>query len=89
MGFALSLGMQMLCFYMAGFSGISKENFVSVFIAAGLASFASVYALLMHQIRVSAMPEFPFFLASCVGGWLGGILFGLTYGKELLLRLWR
>ena len=51
MGFALSLGMQMICFYMAGFTGISKDNFVSVFIAAGIASFASVFGLLMHQTR--------------------------------------
>ena len=89
-GFVLSLGMQLLCFYMARFfSGISKEHFVAVFIAAGLASATSVCAFLLPEIRASATPEFTFLLLGCVGGWLLGILLGLTYAKPLLIRLWK
>lgn len=90
MGFALSLGVQLLVFYIAGFFlRISNRNFGRVFVVAGIASFLAVYALLHYKIRVSATPESPFFLAGCVGGWLGGIISGLTQVKPLLLRLHR
>ncbi|MGO9117870.1 MAG: hypothetical protein ACLQPD_09700 [Desulfomonilaceae bacterium] len=87
-GFALSLGMQLLAFYMARFfSGIPKENFGAVFIAAGVASFFMVCGSLLHEFHTSATPGLPLFLHGCVAGWLGGILLGLTYAKPLLIRL--
>jgi len=89
-GFVMSMGMQTLAFYTARFfSGISKENFGIVFIAAGVASFTMVCASLLHEFRASSIPEFLIFLPACVGGWLVGILLGLTYAKPLLIRLWR
>jgi hypothetical protein len=88
--FAFSLGMQMLAFYMARFfSGISKERFGIVFVAAGVASLAMVCGSLLHAFRTLATPEVHLFLPGCVGGWLGGILLSLTYAKPLLIRLWR
>ena len=89
-GFALSLGVQLLVFYIAGFVlNVSKQNFARVFVVAGIASFLAVYAFLHYKIRLSATPGSPFFLAGCVGGWLGGILSGLTHAKPLLLRFHR
>jgi hypothetical protein len=89
-GFALSLGMQLLGFYVAGFYlKVTKENFTAVFIAVVIASFFMVCGFLMYKMRVSDTSEFPLLLAGCVGGWLGAIVFGLTRGKSLLLRFHR
>lgn len=88
MGFALSLGVLILVFYIVGaFVKISSKNFVRVFILAGVASFVAVYVLLHYRISVSPTPDAPLFLAGCVGGWLAGIVSGLTQMKSLLLKL--
>ena len=89
MGFALSLGVLVLVFYIVGaFVKVSSKNFVRVFILAGVASFIAVYVLLHYRIRVAApSPDAALFLAGCVGGWLAGIVSGLTQMKSLLLRL--
>ena len=88
MGFALSLGVLILVFYLVGaFVKISRQNFVRVFILAGVASFLAVYALLHYKIRGATTPDAPLFLAGCVGGWLAGIISGLTQMKSLLLKL--
>lgn len=89
-GFALSLGMQMLAFYMAlFFPGISKEKFGIVFVAAAVASLAMVCGSLVREFHVSAPSQLTLFLPGCVAGWLAALLLGLTYAKPLLIRLWR
>jgi hypothetical protein len=88
MGFALTMGVLILVFYLVGsFVKISPKNFVRVFVLAGSASFLAVYVLLHYKIRVATTPDAAFFLAGCVGGWLAGITSGLTQMKSLLLKL--
>lgn len=89
-GFALSLGMQLLGFYVARFYlKVTKENFTAVFITVAIASFFMVCGFLTYKMRVTDTSEFPLLLAGCVGGWLSAIVFGLTRGKSLLLRFHR
>lgn len=88
MGFALSLGVQMLVFYLVGgVVRVTEKNFLRTFILAAVASFLAVDALLYYKISVSRTPDAPLFLSGCVGGWLGGIISGLTQMKPLLLKL--
>ena len=90
MGFVMSMGMQTLAFYSARFfSGIPKEHFAAVFMAAAIASFSMVCGVLVHEFHTSSTPELGLLMAACAGGWLVGILLGLTYAKPLLIRLWR
>jgi hypothetical protein len=85
MGFAVSLGVQMLVFFVAGrFLGASGQRFVRVFMLAAVASFLAVDLLLYYRIRVLLIPEPQAFLAGCLGGWLGGIISGVTQFKKLL-----
>jgi hypothetical protein len=89
-GFALSLGVQMLVFYLVGtLFKVSTKRFVRIFFLAGVASFLAVDAFLYYRIRISQTPEAPFLLAGCVGGWLSGILFGLTQLRPYLMRFLR
>jgi hypothetical protein len=86
MGFALSLGMLMLVFFLVGrFLRVSQKNFIRIFVLAGLASFLVMDAFLYYKIRVTGTPDAQLFLTGCVGGWVSGILAGLTNMKKLLL----
>jgi len=88
MGFGVSLGAQMLVFYVAGaLWAVSRKYFRRVFVLAAVVSFLAVYALLHYKIRVVQNPEALLFLSGCVGGWLGGIFSGLTHVKPFLLGL--
>ncbi len=86
MGFALSLGVLMLVFFLVGrFVRVSPKNFVRCFVLGGLASFLIMDVFLYYKIRIVGTPDAQLFLAGCVGGWLSGILSGLTHMKGLLL----
>ncbi len=88
LGFALSLGVLILVFYLVGsFVRVARHNFVRVFVLAAVASFVVMDLFLYYKIRISQIPDAQLFLAGCVGGWLGGIFSGLTQMKGLLLNL--
>jgi hypothetical protein len=88
MGFALAMGVLMLVFYLVGgFVRLSPNNFVRVFVLAGLASFLVMDVFLYYKIRVALTPDAQLFLAGCVGGWLSGILSGLTTLKKFLMTM--
>lgn len=88
MGFALAMGVLMLVFYLVGgYVRLSQKNFVRVFLLGGLASFLVMDVFLYYKIRVVANPDAQLFLAGCVGGWLSGILSGLTTLKRFLLTM--
>jgi hypothetical protein len=90
MGFALSLGVQMLVFYLAGtFLGTARTAFMRVFLLGTVASFLAVDALLYYRIYVLHIPEASVFLAGCVGGWLSGIAFGFIQIRSYLVRFLR
>ncbi|MBI5252049.1 MAG: hypothetical protein HY912_21350 [Desulfomonile tiedjei] len=89
-GFALSLGALMLVFYVVGaFLRVTERNFLRVFMLAGIASFVATYVFLHLKIAAYQESDAMLFLAGCVGGWLSGILSGLTHMKRLLLWLRR
>jgi hypothetical protein len=86
MGFALSLGVLMLVFFLVGrFVHLSQRHFIRTFVLAALASFVVMDVFLYYRIRVVGTPDAQLFLAGCVGGWLSGILSGLTHMKRFLL----
>ena len=88
LGFALSLVVLMLVFYIVGsFLRVWQKNFVRVFILAAVVSFVVVDLFLYYKIRVSQIPDAQLFLTGCVGGWLGGIFSGLTHMKRFLISL--
>jgi len=90
MGFALSVGVQMLLFFLAGrVLSVTAKNFTRVFILAAVASFIAVYLLLHYKIRVVQIADAQLFLSGCVGGWLAGLLFGGTRLRRFLLSLGR
>lgn len=86
MGFALSLGVQMLTFFIIGtFTGVMRRRFLRVFLLAAIASFLAVDLLLYYRIKILQIPEPQVFLSGCVGGWLAGIFSGLTQFKGILI----
>jgi hypothetical protein len=90
LGFALSLGSLMLVFYVVGgFLRITDRNFIRVFMLAGIVSFIMAYVFLQFKISAYQEQDAMLFLAGCVGGWLSGIISGLTHMKRLLLGLRR
>jgi len=90
MGFALSLGVLLLVFYIAGIVlKVSEKYFVRVFILACIAAFIAVDAYLYYKIRISLVNQAQFFLVGCIGGWLAGILFGVTNLRRFLRRTLR
>ena len=90
MGFALSLGALLLVFYVAGIIlKVSGKYFVRVFILACIAAFLAVDVYLYYKIRVSLVKQAEFFLVGCIGGWLAGILFGMTNLRQFLKRTLR
>jgi|GEM_PF-510288 len=93
LGFALSVGAQMLVFFLGGtFLGVAKQRFIKVFALAGIVSFLMVYAFLHYKVGVTqdTVPaEALLFLSGCVGGWLAGVIAGLTNLRRLLLSFLR
>lgn len=90
MGFALSIGVQMLFFFIAGsLMKVTAKNFYRVFVLAAVAAFAAIYMFLHYKIRVAQVPETQAFVSACVGGWFAGIIFGFTRMKNFLLSLRR
>ena len=89
-GYALSLGVQMLTFYIIGmFLRISERNFIRSFIVAGFVSFLALDLFLYYKIVIDQGPNPEILLAGCIGGWLGGIVSGLTHIKRFLLSMSR
>lgn len=90
LGFALSLGALMLVFFIVGkFTSISGRNFMRVFLLAGIVSFFIIYVFLHFKLTDYRDMDAMLFLTGCVGGWLSGIISGLTHMKKLLLNLRR
>jgi hypothetical protein len=90
MGFALSFGVQMLVFYVAGtFLGIARKAFIRVFVLGAVASFAAVDALLYYRIYIVHIPEATVFVSGCIGGWLSGVTFGFIQMRSYLVRFLR
>jgi hypothetical protein len=90
MGFALAMGVLILVFYLVGgFVRVSQRNFIRIFVLGSLASFLIMDVFLYYKIRVVGIPDAQLFLTGCVGGWLSGILSGLTTVKRFLLTLHR
>jgi hypothetical protein len=90
MGFALSVGVQMLIFFLTGrVYRVADKNFTRVFMLAAIASFIAIYLFLHYKIRVVQVDDAQQFLSGCVGGWLAGLLFGVTRLKRFLLGLGR
>jgi len=89
-GFALCLGMQMLVFYLIGrYMPVSERNFMRIFVLAGVISFLALDLFLYYRITVNQVPNAEIFLAGCIGGWLGGIVSGLTHMKRFFLSIAR
>jgi hypothetical protein len=90
MGFALCLGVQMLMFFLIGrYMLVSERNFMRIFILAGVISFLALDFFLYYRITVDQVPNAEIFLAGCIGGWLGGIVSGLTHMKRFFLSVAR
>ncbi len=90
MGYALCLGVQMLAFYVVGmFLSVSERTFIRVFVVASLVSFLALDLFLYYKITIDQGPNPQIFLAGCIGGWLGGIVSGLTHIKRFLLSMSR
>jgi hypothetical protein len=90
LGFALSMGPLMLVFYVVGgFLRITERTFVRVFMLGGIVSFLMTYVFLHLKIGSYQDTDAMVFLAGCVGGWLSGIISGLTHMKRLLVGLRR
>lgn len=84
-GFAISVGSQMLVFYLAGgLLHITRRYFSSVFLLAGIFSFLLADLFLYYKISASQDFDSQFFPVGCIGGWVGGIFFGLTQMNRLL-----
>jgi hypothetical protein len=90
MGFALCLGVQMLMFFLIGrYMLVSERTFMRIFILAGVISFLALDFFLYYRITVDQVPNAEIFLAGCIGGWLGGIVSGLTHMKRFFLSMAR
>ncbi len=86
MGFAIGAGALMLTFFAAGMGlKISRNSFRRVFLLAGFVSFLLVDLFLYYKLVYQQMEQAQLFLAGCVGGWLGSIIFGMTQLKPILL----
>ncbi|MFH0821836.1 MAG: hypothetical protein V2B18_03735 [Pseudomonadota bacterium] len=90
MGFALALGSEVLVFYLLGyFFKIPRNRFTRCFVLAGVVAFSAIYLYLHYKTKGLPPKDGLAFLSGCVGGWLGGIFFGLMQFKPYLLKLLR
>ncbi|MGA8830379.1 MAG: hypothetical protein ACLQT6_11190 [Desulfomonilaceae bacterium] len=86
MGFAACVGAICLVFFIAGnILKINRVRFNSVYLLAGIVSFLTVYLLLHVKIRSSGIEAPQIFLTGVIGGWLAGVLFGVTQFKRFLI----
>jgi hypothetical protein len=87
-GFALSVGVLMLVFFIVGrFFLVTEKTFVKVFVLAGVASFLVIDVFLYYKIHQLQSAIDQVFLAAVIGGWLGGIVSGLTNMKRFLIAM--
>ncbi len=90
LGFILSVGVQLLVFYVVGgFKQVTPQNFTRTFILAAVAAFLAVDLFLYYKVYLVRTVQSQIFLVGCVGGWVGGIFFGLTQLKPVLLSVAR
>lgn len=88
LGFILSVGIEILVFYVVGnVKGLRGQSFTRVFILAAVAAFLAVDIFLYYRVYLSETVQSQMFLVGCIGGWVGGIFFGLTQLKPLLRSL--
>lgn len=86
MGFAIGSGSLMLVFFVAGMAlKITQNRFRRVLWIAGFVSFLLVDMFLYYRLVYQQMDMAQLFLAGCIGGWLGSIVFGITQLKPILL----
>jgi len=86
--FALCTGALMLCFFVFGsLLKVSATQFSRVFLVGALFSFLLTDLFLYYKIVSSRVDNAELFLVGTVGGWLGGIFFGLTQLNPLLKSL--
>ncbi len=87
-GFALCVGTLLLCFLVFGWLlKVSNRHFTRVFLVGAILSFLLADFFLYFKIVVSRIDNPELFLVGTVGGWLGGIFFGLTQLKPMLKGL--
>jgi hypothetical protein len=90
MGFALCLGVLLLIFYAVGLLlKVPRRHFVRVFFLAAVVSFVVEYLYLHYKLPLGDAVQSPLVLVGSIGGWLGGILFGLTNIRRFLANTLR
>ncbi|MGC8602840.1 MAG: hypothetical protein ACP5VS_04025 [Desulfomonilaceae bacterium] len=90
MGFAACVGAICVVFLIAGnFLKINRTKFNSVYLLAGVASFLTIYLLLNIKIKSPGIEEPEIFLTGVIGGWLAGLIFGVSQFKKFLMSLLR
>lgn len=89
MGFAIGTGSLMLVFFVAGMAlKIGRNRFRRVYLLGGFVSFLLVDLFLYYRLiydQPELMPQAQLFLAACIGGWLGSLIFGATQLKPVLM----
>lgn len=89
MGFAIGIGALMLVFLVAGMAlDVGRNRFRRVYMLGAFVSFLLIdiflyYRLMYDQPELMAQPQL--FLAGCIGGWLGSLIFGATQLKSVLM----
>ena len=90
MGFAACVGAICLVFLIAGnILKADTRRFNRVYLLASVTSFLAVYLLLYVKIKGYNEVSSQIFLVGVIGGWLSGILFGVTQFKRFLLSMLR
>ena len=89
MGFAIGIGSLMLAFMVAGMAlDIGKNRFRRVFLLGAFVSFLLIDIFLYYRLmydQPELMAQAQLFLAGCIGGWLGALIFGATQLKPFLM----
>ena len=86
-GFILCITILLPVFYLAGnFLGVSRARFRRVFLMAAVLSFISVYAVFRYKVHDLAMSRADAFVGAYAGGWLAGLVFGVTQLKSTLIK---
>ena len=89
-GFILCITVQAPVFYFAGyFLGLTRAHFRRVFLMAAILSFVAVYVVFRYKAPDLAMARADTFVGAYVGGWLAGLVFGVTQMKGFLSKFLR
>ena len=89
-GFILCTTVQLPVFYFAGFFlGLPRAHFRRVFLLAAILSFVAVYAVFRYKVQDLAIARADTFVGAYVGGWLAGLVFGVTQLKPTLVKFLR